>query len=248
MFWQIHLKAQKPKNLKTVLSKTYHKFIGTAKKTILEEIDNNVITECYIEFSVIMNYWTVKTQIIKSTFYNIQYVHQLLTYNKFIDKIKIILNTILWLDYLNYAKLNSLYVLNDFRLVSHASTVYSLGVLGLVGLHWYMLIVSSMFCTYIKLFREFVMTKLWFYWFSVIQNNIFIVGKESRYYFGLGKARKSACQKFTKMRNIHWWKGKISVQGHELKISTTKTFWIMIISNSLSYTCICNVYYILFYF
>lgn len=150
MFWQIHLKAQKPKNLKTVLSKTYHKFIGTAKKTILEEIDNNVITECYIEFSVIMNYWTVKTPIIKSTFYNIQYVHQLLTYNKFIDKIKIILNTILWLDYLNYAKLNSLYVLNDFRLVSHASTVYSLGVL---RVSWSTLIYADCFIYVLYLYQ-----------------------------------------------------------------------------------------------
>lgn len=94
------------------------------KKTILEETENNVITECYIEFSVIMNYWTVKAQTIKSTFYNIQYVHQLLTYNRFIDKIIIILNIILWLDDLNSAKLNSLYVLNDFRLVSQASIVY----------------------------------------------------------------------------------------------------------------------------
>lgn len=124
MFWQIHLKAQKPTHLKIILSKTCHKFIGTAKKNFLEETENNVITECYIEFSVIMNYWTVKAQTIKSTFYNIQYVHQLLTYNRFIDKIIIILNIILWLDDLNSAKLNSLYVLNDFRLVSQASIVY----------------------------------------------------------------------------------------------------------------------------
>lgn len=124
MFWQIHLKAQKPTHLKIILSKTCHKFIGTAKKIFLEETENNVITECYIEFSVIMNYWTVKAQTIKSTFYNIQYVHQLLTYNRFIDKIIIILNIILWLDDLNSAKLNSLYVLNDFRLVSQASIVY----------------------------------------------------------------------------------------------------------------------------
>lgn len=124
MFWQIHLKSQKPKDLNQFYPKPAISLLALQKKTILEEIENNVITEFYTEFSVIMNYWTVKTQIIKSTFYNIQYVHQLLTYNKFIDKIIIILNTILWLDYLNYAKLNSLYVLNDFRLVSHASIVY----------------------------------------------------------------------------------------------------------------------------
>lgn len=50
-------------------------------------------------------------------------------YNKFFDKIIIILNTILWLGDLNFAKLNSLYVLNDFRLASHASIVYQLDVL-----------------------------------------------------------------------------------------------------------------------
>lgn len=73
-------------------------------------------------------------------------------YNKFIDKIIIILNTLLWLGDLNYANLNSLYVLNDFRLASHASIVYQLDVL---RASWFTLTyadLSSVFCASIKVF------------------------------------------------------------------------------------------------